>query len=525
MNGAESLLSTARAAGIEVCFANFGTSEMHLVTALDAVPGIRPVPALFEGVCTGAADGYGRMLGKPAMVLLHLGLGLANGLANLHNAKRARTPVFTVVGEHATWHQASDSPESADIQALAAPVSGWVRYCESAAMVSRDTTDAVQAALKGQGAVLIVPQDAQWSECDSSLVPLVRFGWDPMDEARVREATDLLRKGAGTLLLLGGRALSRRGLLAAAAIKKATGCGMLVETFLGRMERGLGLPLVGRVPYFPEQALAQLSGYQSVVLAGAREPVATFAYKDGKSSFIRDDQLLAGLADPNQDVEEILEYVADMVTRSETGDYPVAFPEASKRPTTCTGLLTADTAGRTLAALQPEGTILVDEAVTSGGPYYAYSQAAPEHTVLSVTGGAIGQGMPCSVGAAIACPDRPVINLQADGSAMYTLQSLWTQAREGLNVTTLLCANRSYAILQIEMARGGYLPMGEAAKALTDLGAPPIDWVELSRGMGVPGVSVTSAEDLATELRKALEEPGPHLIEMLLHPAESVRVT
>jgi len=472
-------------------------------------------------VCTGAADGYGRMLDKSAMVLLHLGLGLANGLANLHNAKRAQTPVFTVVGEHATWHQACDSPETTDIRSLALPVSGWVRACETASTVSQDTSDAIQAALKGQGAVLIVPQDAQWSECDPHIVDHPPLSRQPMDEARVREAADLLRRSPATLLLLGGRALRQRGLLAAARIRAATGCDILAETFLGRIERGLGLPVVGRVPYFPEQARARLSGYEAVLLAGAREPVATFAYKDGQSSFMRDGQRLATLADSHQDVEEILDCLADLVSTSRNAPSADTRPGPAERPRACTGPLTAEAACRTLAALQPEGAIVVDEAVTSGGAYYAFSEAAPRHTVLTVTGGAIGQGMPCSVGAAIACPDRPVINLQADGSAMYTLQSLWTQAREGLDVTTLICANRSYAILRVELARGGYMPLGAGALALTDLGTPPLDWVKLSEGMGVPGASVASAEDLSKELRKALQEPGPHLIEMLLEPATS----
>lgn len=522
MNGAESLLATARAAGIDVCFANFGTSEISLVVALDKVPEIRPVAALFEGVCTGAADGYGRMLDKPAMVLLHLGLGLANGAANLHNAKRARTPVFTVLGEHATWHRDCDSPEAVDIRSLALPVSGWVRSSESAAAVSQDTTDAIQAALKGDVAVLLVPQDVQWSPCSAHIVNPPQFSWEPMDDARVREAADLLRQGPASLLVLGGRALRKRGLLAAERIEAATGCHILAETFLGRLDRGIGLPVIDRLPYFPEQATERLSPYQWVVLAGAREPVATFAYEGGQSSFVRGDQHLMTLAEPSQDVEEILECLADMVSTSQSSSLQ---REARERPSLCTGPLNAATAGRTLAALQPEGAIVVEEAVTSAGPYYAFAGGSPAHTVLTLTGGAIGQGMPCSVGAAIACPDRPVINFQADGSAMYTVQSLWTQAREGLDVTTLVCANRTYGILRVELARGGFLPMGDATRALTDLAGPPLDWVRLSKGLGVPAVSVASAEELARELGRALREPGPHLIEMLLEQSTSVRVT
>lgn len=518
MNGAESLVRTAIAAGTEVCFANFGTSEVTLVAALDAVPGIRPVPALFEGVCTGAADGYGRMRDKPAMTLLHVGLGLANGLANLHNAKRARTPMLNIVGEHATWHQPWDSPESVDIKGLAAPVSDWVRACESAHTVSQDTADAISAALKGQVAVLIVPQDCQWDECEPHSVVQPEAHFEPVEEAVVRRAADALRNGSTTLLFLGGRALRRKGLLAAARIKAATGCDLLAETFAGRIDRGIGLPAVDRLPYFPEKAIAGLAGYQTVVMAGTREPVATFAYKGGHSRLLRDDQTVVVAADSTQDLEEVLDWLADMVCSSREAVCSAEREKACDRPSVPQGRLTAEAACRTLAALQPEGAIIVDEAITSGGAYSAFSKSAPPHTVLTLTGGAIGQGLPCAVGAAIACPDRPVINLQADGSAMYTVQSLWTQAREGLNVTTLICANRSYDILKIEMARAGYVPMGSSALALTDLGSPALDWVKLSRSMGVPGASVESSEDLAEELAKALEEPGPHLIEMVLAP-------
>jgi len=516
MNGAESLVTTAIAAGTEVCFANFGTSELTLVAALDAIPGIRPVQALFEGVCTGAADGYGRMRDKPAMTLLHLGVGLSNGLANLHNAKRARTPVLNIVGEHATWHQRWDSPERTDIRGLALPVSDWVKTCESADTVSQDTADAISASLRGQVAVLIVPQDSQWGECEPQSIIRPQCAYGSMDEARVRRAAEALRSGTASLLLLGGRALRPRGLLAAARIKASTGCDILAETFAGRIERGAGLPGVDRLPYFPQQAIERLSRYQSVVLAGSRDPVATFAYRDGRSRFLRDDQAIFTIADTNHDLEEVLDFMADLVSSPGQATAPTGLEEPLNRPTVPHGRLTAETACRTLAALQPEGAIIVDEAVTSGGTYDAFSKGAPPHTLLTVTGGAIGQGMPCALGAAIACPDRPVINLQADGSAMYTVQALWTQAREGLDVTTLLCANRSYDILKIEMARSGHVPLGSAAQALTDLGSPDLDWVNMSKGMGVPAASVETSEDLARELTRALEEPGPHLIEMVL---------
>jgi acetolactate synthase I/II/III large subunit len=516
VNGAELLLTSLAAAGVEVCFANFGTTEVALVAALDSVPAIRAVPALFEGVCTGAADGYGRMRDKPAMTLLHLGLGLANGLSNLHNAKRAGTPVLNVVGQHATWHLPWDSLEKIDIQGLADPVAGWVKTCSSVDTMPQDAVDAVRAASRGQVAVLMVPQDCQWTECLDKPVEEVHFSPDRLDEAPVKEAARLLGKGRTALLYLGGRTLRRRGLLAAARIQAATGCEVLSETFVSRIERGAGLPLVGRLPYFPEQAVECLSRYEAVVLAGAAEPVATFAYRGGQSRLLTENHSVSSVAEGNQDVEEVLEFLADLVDRSGKAAPVTGLHQPLDRPRVAQGLLTVEAAGTTLAALQPESVIMVDEAVTSGSPYYHFSAGAPPHTVLGLTGGAIGQGMPCAVGAAIACPDRPVINLQADGSAMYTLQALWTQARERLNVTTLVCANRGYDILKVEMVRAGYVPMGRSALALTDLGSPPLDWVQLSQGMGVPAASVATAEDLARELGQALKESGPHLIEMVL---------
>jgi acetolactate synthase-1/2/3 large subunit len=516
MNGAESLIKTAAASGIQVCFANFGTTEVTLVAALDSMPGIRAVPALFEGVCTGAADGYARMSDKPAMVLLHLGLGLANALANLHNARRARTSLFAVVGEHATWHQLWDSPEATDIKGLATPVAGFVRACASAETVSQDTVDAISAAARGQVAVLIVPQDCQWTECSGLIAAMPHISSDPVDEANVRHAAALLGKSSKALLFLGGNALRRTGLLASARIREATGCDVLAETFVARLERGGGLLPVNRLPYFPEQAAPVLSRYDVVVLAGSREPVATFAYKGGKSKMLNDNQRVFTIAEGNQNIEEVLEALADLLSSPQKAGPKIDAGIPLDRASLCKGRLTPETVGRTLAALQPERAIIVEEAITSAGPYFEFSSSLPAHTVLTLTGGAIGQGMPNAVGAAIACPDRPVINLQGDGSAMYTVQALWTQAHQGLNITTLICANRSYDILKLEMARGGYVPLGFSAQVLTDLAKPSIDWVQVGSSMGVPGVSVETAEDLAKELTNALEEAGPHLIEMKL---------
>lgn len=508
MNGAEALLRTAATAGVQVCFANPGTTELPLVSALDAVPEIRPVLGLFEGVCTGAADGYGRMTGRPALTLLHLGPGLANGLANLHNARRARTPVVNVVGDHASWHLSADAPLTSDIESLAAPMSGWVRRCSSPATAASDLAEAVAAAAEGVVATLVVPADCQWGEAPGPAGPAPAAASLVADPA-IESVAPLLTSNA--VLLLGGPALSEPGLQAAARVAAGTGCRLLCETFPARMERGGGLPAPDRLPYFPEAATAALAGASAVVLAGAREPVAFFGVPGRASSTVPAGTPVQVLADPEQDVVAALEELADRV-----GAEPTPVPAPAPALDLADGPLTGLAVGAVLAAGQPEGAIVVDESATSGLPWWLASAAAAPHTYLGLTGGAIGQGLPGAVGAALACPDRPVIALQADGGGMYTLQALWTMAREALDVTVLLCANRSYRILLTELGRTGVRAPGRAAQRLTDLSSPPLDWVRLSEGMGLPGVRVDSAADLRRQLGRALAEPGPHLVEMLL---------
>jgi acetolactate synthase-1/2/3 large subunit len=514
MNGAESLMRTAASAGIEVCFANPGTTEMPLVTALDTVSGVRAVLGLFEGVCTGAADGYGRMADRPALTLLHLGPGFANGIANLHNARRARSPIVNLIGDQPTWHLEFDAPLSSDIQSLAAPVSAWVRTAKSSGELSGDVAEAIAVAGRPPGRVstLIVPVDCQWGEAEAPAArrPVERpepFRGDAVDGAR----RALSGSGPG-VLLLGGWALRARGLRAAARIATTTGCRLVCETFPARLERGAGLPAVERLPYFPEQVTESLRGASALVLAGAVEPVAFFGYPNVPSRLTPSDCAIEVLAHPEQDVPAALEALADAL-----GAAPDAGEFAStQQPPEPRGPLSPSSVGAVLARCQPEGAIVVDEAATSGLPYFLCAATTLPHTYLSLTGGAIGQGLPCATGAAIACPDRAVIAFQADGSGMYTLQSLWTQAREGLDVTTLLCANRSYRILQVELARAGVAEPGPQARALTDLSRPDIDWVRLAEAQGVPATRPESTEELTRELERALREPGPHLIELLL---------
>jgi acetolactate synthase I/II/III large subunit len=514
MNGAESLIRTAIAAGVEVCFANPGTTEMPLVAALDSVEGLRPILGLFEGVCTGAADGYGRMAEKPAMTLLHLGPGFANGIANLHNARRARSPIVNLIGDHATWHVAADAPLTSDIVSLATPVSGWVRSVRNSASLADETAHAIAAAghAPGQIATLIIPSDCQWDPAEKHATPIEPAAPPAVSADAIKQAAESIRKGKNVALFLGGTALRARGLKAAARIAAKSGCHLICETFPARLERGAGTPALERLPYFPEQAIEMLKPFDTIVLAGAKKPVAFFGYPDFPSMLIPEGIDTSILAEPTDDVPAALEALA-----SELGA-PVAGATPSKiaRPERPIGKLNAMTAGAAIAATMPEGAIVMDEAATSGLPFLAASAAARPHTYLALTGGAIGQGLPCATGAAVACPDRRVIAYQADGSAMYTLQALWTQARESLNVTTVLCNNHSYRILQVELARAGVTEPGRKARSLTSLANPDIEWTGLARGLGVPAVRVESAEDLTRELERSFATPGPSLIEMIL---------
>ncbi len=514
MNGAESLIRTAAAAAVDVCFANPGTTEMPLVAALDAADNVRAVLGLFEGVCTGAADGYARMSGKPALTLLHLGPGFANGIANLHNARRARSPVVNLIGDHATWHAAADAPLASDIPSLARPVSGWIRSVKSAKSLAADTADAIAAAggFPGQISTLIIPSDCQWDPADGPAKPVARAALPAVSEAAVKRTAEALRSGGRVGLLLGTSALTERGLRAVARIAAKVECRLICETFPARIERGAGLPALERLPYFPEQALEALSPLESIVLAGAKSPVAFFGYPKMPSSLVPEGRKVVTLSDPTEDTAAGLEALAEAIGAPRA----VALPDKAVRPGLPSGKLNAATVGAALAALMPENAIVMDEAATTGLPFFGASGGAPRHSYMALTGGAIGQGLPCATGAAVACPDRRVIAFQADGSGMYTQQSFWTQAREQLNVTTLLCNNRSYRILQVELARSGVTEPGRKAKSLTELSNPDIDWTRLARAMGVPGVRVEDAESLCRELARALATPGPNLIEMML---------
>ncbi|MEM8902476.1 MAG: acetolactate synthase large subunit [Actinomycetota bacterium] len=512
MNGAELALRTAVHLGVDVCFANPGTTEMELVAALDEVDGLRSVLCLFEGVATGAADGYGRVTGLPALTLTHLGPGFANGIANLHNARRAHTPVVNLVGDHASWHLAADAPLTADIESLAFPVSRHVQRMTAAAHGASAMTDAVREAVGPPSGVstLIVPQDSAWGDAGLHDVP------DPI-EPTTADTTDAigaaaaaLRTGERTAILLGG-VVRDAELDAAHRIAAATGAAVWIDTFTAVAEQGRNRPAFPTVPYFPEQAIEALSEVGTLIVAGTRQPVAFFGYETvGRSGLLSDGVEIISVTPPGERGHRGLDAVVEAL------ECPPVDPVDRPAVDLPVGELGVGTLGASLAALVPEGAIVVNEAATSGLGWGAAAAGAAPHETLSLTGGAIGQGLPCAVGAAIAAPGRPVVAFQADGSGLYTLQALWTMAREGLDVTVVVCANRAYRILQVELGRTGNTDPGPAATAMTELSGPAPDWVALAAGFGVEGVQVSDLVGVQDGIRRGLAEPGPFVVEVLL---------
>ena len=513
MNGAESLVHSLLRSGVTTCFSNPGTSEMHFVAALDRIPGMHCVLGLFEGVVTGAADGYARMAGKPAATLLHCGPGLANGLANLHNARRAATPIVNIVGDQATYHRPLDPPLTADAEGFARGVSGWVRTSMDVRTVGADAAAAVQASkiAPGQIATLILPSDTSWNEGGVVADALPTLPTPAAAPNQIEQAAAVLRRGgAGVVLLLGGVALHEEGLALAHRIQAATGCRVVAEGSNARMARGQGRLAVERVPYVVDQAVKAMAGTRQLILAGSRKPVTFFAYPNKPQSSIPDDAPVHLLARPEQDVVEALARLADAL-----GCPKIAAPDNGVRPEAGRGALTPESVAATLGALMPEHAVIADESITFGRGFFANTCAAAPHDWLNVTGGAIGGGMPMATGAAIGAPGRRVINLQADGSAMYTVQALWTQAREKLDVTTVLLSNRKYQILLGELANVGANP-GRTALDMMDIGNPDLDWPAMAGAMGVEAARTDTAEGFADLLAHSLQRPGPFLIELAI---------
>lgn len=504
MDGARALVETAVRCGVEVCFANPGTTELAIVAALEAEPRLRAVLGLAEGVLTGAADGYGRMRERPALTLMHLGPSLCNGLANLHNARRARSPIVNLVGDHPTWHRTADPPMATDIESLARPVSDWVRSVTSANALPGTIAEAIATARPGRVATVVVPADVQWGEAEPVAAP-PSMSPAAVDADQVARAVEALRRD-GAALLLGGHALRERGLAAAGRIARATSCRLLAESFPSRLDAGRGRPRVERVSYVAEMARASLASLRSVVLVGAVAPVPYFAGRE------RVDILGSGTATLqwNTDRDEVsaLETLAEALGAPREGSSETAsLAREAERPT---GPLNARSIAAAIASVLPEHGIVIDEGVSLAGGMLAVAQACPPFSYLSLTGGALGFGLPCAVGAAVACPGRKVVVVAGDGSALYTPQALWTLAKEGLDVVVVLCANDAYRILQLELARRGE---NERGAGLTSIGNPAIAWRELASGFGVPSSRATTADELSGCLQRAMAAPGPHLVE------------
>jgi acetolactate synthase I/II/III large subunit len=514
MNGAESLVRTLAGAGVEVCFANPGTSEMHFVAALDRVEGLRCVLGLFEGVVTAAADGYARMADKPASTLLHLGPGLANGLANVHNARRANTPMVNIVGDHASYHKRYDAPLTSDVESVARPFSDWVMTTADGRSAARDGAAAVAAAMAPPGriATLILPADASWNEADgpAPLPPVEER--DAVSPETVAEAVRVLRSGEPVVLFLSGPALREPGLTLAGQIAASTGARLLAQTHNSRVERGAGRVAVDFLPYPVDEALSALADARHLVLVGSKAPVAFFAYPDKPSELSPPDCEIHTLAAPEENVVQALEALVEELDAHGTAA-PVQAREALS-PTG--GTVTPDAAAATVGALLPEDAIVVEEALTAASAFMSRTRSVAPHDYLQLTGGAIGIGLPLATGAAIACPDRQVVCLQADGSAMYTVQALWTQAREGLDVTTVILDNRSYAILKGELANVGAERNESKADDLMELDRPALDWVSMARGMGVEAGRAATLAEFNRLLATGLSSQGPYLIDLLL---------
>jgi acetolactate synthase-1/2/3 large subunit len=499
--------------GVEVCFANPGTSEMHFVAALDRVPGMNCVLGLQENIVTGAADGYYRVTDKPAATLLHCGPGLANGMANLHNAKRARSGIVNIVGDQATYHRPLDAPLTADTDNWARGVSSWVRTATSAAAVGSDAAVAIQAAgtLPGQIATLVLPSDTCWDEGGEVADPLPVAAATQLDPHAVKTAARLLREKRNVLVILGGRALREGAQRYARRIEAATNCKFLAEINNARHERGRGRMQIDRVPYAADRAISALKDHDQVILVGGKAPVGFFAYPNKPSLHYPQSAGVHVLAHFHQDVEEALRALAEELSAPDA-----AIPDPGPRPQTARGTPTPEGLGRTIAALMPEHSIVVDESVSCSAGFIKETFAAPPHAWMQIMGGAIGAGLPIATGAAVGGRgSRRIISLQADGSAMYTVQALWTQARERLPVTTIILSNRKYQVLLGEYFNVGANP-GRTAMDMLSLSNPDFNWVKLAEGFGVEAARAGTLEVCGDLLAQSFKNNAPFLIELAI---------
>lgn len=513
MNGAESILQTLIKAGVDTCFTNPGTSEMHFVHAIGSEPRMRSILALFEGVCSGAADGYARMTGKPACTLLHLGPGLANATANIHNAMRAHSPMVNLIGDHATYHLEYDAPLASNVGDLSKAYSHWSKSSKTADEIAKDGAEAVQAAMTypGQIANLLVPANCAWDETTVTADPLPIPTAPKVDKDRIAQAAKLLREKENPIIVIGGRANEEEAIEGLDKIAQATGATILYETFNGRIRRGAGRVKFDKVAYFVEMAMEQFKNCDMVLTLGGKSPVAFFAYPNRPSTPLPEGCENFVIAAPEEDC---LAAVNDLVAELDAQNISSRHQELIT-PDMLTGPLSPKSMGFALANLLPENAIVVDEAATSGAAATGLTESSPAHDWLQLTGGSIGYGLPVAVGAAVACPDRKVVCVHGDGGAMYTIQSLWTMARENLNVVTIICANRKYQILQVELMRVGANDPNQKTLDMLDIGRPDLNFMQIAQGMGINATQARTAEEFNTQLATALKAEGPQLIEAI----------
>lgn len=513
-NGANTLINTLTNLGVDVCFTNPGTSEMHFVAALDDSK-MRAVLTLFEGVATGAADGYARIANKPAATLLHLGVGLGNGLANLHNARRARVPIVNIIGDHALYHKIYDAPLESDIETVAKNVSKWIKTSQSTEEIGKDTAESVSVAVNDptQITTLILPADVSWGEGGKEETSIDIIKSKLVDQSKLEGITKILSdSGKDTAILLGKRVLLEKGIIAAGKIADKTGAKLFAETFPACFTRGAGLPYVERLAYIPEMLEVQLRNFKNLIVIDTIAPVSFFAYPGKKSYLVPDGCKAHSFVSPEENAMGSLNALVDAL--GATNINPTI--QELKRPKLPSGKLNGAKVCQAIGALMPENTIIADEGQTSGVKLPFYTASSPKHDVLTLCGGSIGMGIPVALGASVAGKGRPVIALIGDGSSMYTIQSLWTIVRENLDVTTIILNNRSYAILNIELQRVGAENIGKKAKEQLDISGPDIDFVSIAKGMGMKAEKTTTAEEFNKALEKAIKEPGPHLIDAIV---------
>ncbi|MDG2000299.1 MAG: acetolactate synthase large subunit [Alphaproteobacteria bacterium] len=516
MNGAESLVRTLVHNNVDVCFSNPGTSEMHFVGALDKVTGIRCVLGLFEGVITGAADGYFRMSGQPASTLLHLGPGLANGLASIHNAKKANSGMVNIIGQHTLQHLELESPLTSDIEAIAKPMSHWVKTSKKSEELSKDGAEAIENAKKAPGQIssLILPADTAWGEGGDIVKAKDSTYRTKVDKETIQNIAKFLSNGKHSTLLLGGGALTVEATLLAGKISRKTGCGIITEAANARLSRGAGRLDMLRIPGagVVDRALTMLDNAGQLVLVGSKPPVAFFGYPDKPSLLYREDTPIMSLADVDED---ILSALTDLAVELGAINESPKFLAEYKRPEVPNGNITKEKLALAIGNKLPENAIVVDESVTTGRDFFPATSGAPPHDWLNNRGGAIGYGMPVAIGAAVACPDRKVVLLEGDGSGMYTVQSLWTMARENLDITILIFANRTYEILRGELTNVGVQNPGPRAVDMLTLDRPYLDWVNIAKGMGVEAIKVNNCKKLLDALDIGIKKNGPFLIEII----------